>query len=187
MILIFSPKTARISLRLGWLALHLLTIVLINLAFLGRTLTGTDLNQSAFHQTILRLTDNQLTSWLQQTYGQLSGTDAGFLFFSPQIGDDTVFETVFFRSGRATTVDIDGLCDSREGESRFFALVEETAETPETAQLASFSVAHRLLEMHPALDSVQCRYYRQSLPRLRSAVPTATRMRTLLYSFSFSR
>ncbi len=183
----FSPKTARLTLRLGWLALHLLTMVLVNLAFMGQTLTGTDLNQSAFQQTILRLTDNRLTSWLQQTYGQLSGTDAGFLFFSPQIGDDTVFETVFFRNGRATTVDVDGLCDSREGQSRFFSLIQETVKGRETAELASFSVAHRLLEMYPALDSVQCRYYRQSLPRLRSAEPTATRMRTLLYSFSFSR
>jgi hypothetical protein len=181
-----SPKAA-LTLRIGWLAVQLLTIILVNLAFLGKTLTGTALNKSGFHQTILALTDNRLTSWLQQTYGQLSGTDAGFLFFSPQIGDDTVFEAVVFGRGKTKTVGVSGLCDSREGQSRFFALIDETAKGPETAQLASFSVAHRLLEMYPRLDSVRCRYYRQSLPRLRSAGPVATRARTLIYSFSFSR
>ncbi len=171
------------TVRLVWLAVHLLTMVVVNLAFLGGMLTGTDLNGSPFQRLIVGATDTRLTAWLQQTYGQLTGTDAGFLFFSPKIGDDTVFETTFFRRGRATTVDVDGLCDSRECRSRFFSLIQETVKGRETAELASFSVAHRLLEIYPAVDSIQCRYYRQQLPRLQSG----GRERTLLYSFSFSR
>jgi hypothetical protein len=178
------------TMRLVWLAVHLLTMVLVNLAFLGGMLTGTALNGSAFHRLIVGATDTRLTSWLQQTYGQLSGTDAGFLFFSPQIGDDTVFETTFFRRGRAIVLGPSALCATQEGESRFHALIDETVKGSETAQLASFSVAHRLLEMYPGLDSIQCRYYRQPLPRLRSGGPGVRNRasgRALIYSFSFSR
>lgn len=178
MIARFAP-----TMRLVWLAVHLLTMVVVNLAFLGGMLTGTDLNGSPFQRLIVGATNNRLTSWLQQTYGQLSGTDVGFLFFSPQIGDDTVFETTFFQRGRAVTVGPAGLCRSQEGANRFHSLVDETVKGRETAELTSFSVAHRLLEMDPAVDSIQCRYYRQQLPRLQSG----GRERTLLYSFSFSR
>lgn len=149
-----------------------------------KILKATQFNNSFFHQAIGALTDNELTSLLQQTYGQLTGLDAGFLFFSPDIGDDYSFEVKLFHKRQSVVLRPDKLLQCRESICRFNTIVDETVKDKDIAQLASFSIAARLLEMYPGIDSVQCAYYQQALPALTNDIRPS---RNQLYQFGFSR